>query len=156
MNFNFFSCWLSIYESVAWAMVGPICAIVVVILFVYVLAIRASLTLKGHVEGFGNLRTLLWIGIGFLPFLGATWVLAIMSVSENQEILHYLFSLASVLASGIVFAGYCLLNHRVRTSIYHMYLRCRGKKVPLEEVVSVNRPVNTTVRFSFSISFRSQ
>ncbi|KAB7505845.1 Cadherin EGF LAG seven-pass G-type receptor 1 [Armadillidium nasatum] len=48
-------CWLSIYESVAWALVGPVCFIVVVILFVFVFAIRASLTIKGHVEGFGNL-----------------------------------------------------------------------------------------------------
>lgn len=50
------SCWLSIYESVVWALVGPICAIVIIILLVFVMAIRASLTLKGHIEGFGNLR----------------------------------------------------------------------------------------------------
>lgn len=54
--FNPHSCWLSIYESVVWALVGPVCVIVVVILLVFIMAIRASLTLKGHIEGFGNLR----------------------------------------------------------------------------------------------------
>lgn len=55
--FCLYSCWLSIYENVVWALVGPICTIVIIILLVFVLAIRASLTLKGHIEGFGNLRS---------------------------------------------------------------------------------------------------
>ncbi|XP_069162090.1 protocadherin-like wing polarity protein stan isoform X3 [Procambarus clarkii] len=136
---NYFFCWLSIYESVVWALVGPICAIVIIILLVFVMAIRASLTLKGHVEGFGNLRTLLWLGILFLPLLGATWVLAVLSVSEDLEILHYFFSVFSLLTAVFILVGYCLLNSRVRDSLYFMFLTCTGKKVPYQESLSVTR-----------------
>ncbi|CAL4108899.1 unnamed protein product [Meganyctiphanes norvegica] len=136
---NYFFCWLSIYESVVWALVGPICAIVIIILLVFVLAIRASLTLKGHVEGFGNLRTLLWLGILFLPLLGATWVLAVLSVSEDLAILHYFFSVFSLLTSLFIMVGYCLLNGRVRDSLYFMFLSCTGRKVPYQESLSVSR-----------------
>ncbi|XP_064085068.1 protocadherin-like wing polarity protein stan isoform X1 [Macrobrachium nipponense] len=136
---NYFFCWLSIYESVVWALVGPICAIVIIILLVFVLAIRASLTLKGHIEGFGNLRTLLWLGILFLPLLGATWVLAVLSVSEDLEILHYFFSVFSLLTAVFILVGYCLLNTRVRDSLYFMFLACTGRKVPYQESLSVTR-----------------
>ncbi|KAK4300812.1 hypothetical protein Pmani_027014 [Petrolisthes manimaculis] len=136
---NYLFCWLSIYESVVWALVGPICVIVVIILLVFVMAIRASLTLKGHVEGFGNLRTLLWLGILFLPLLGATWVLAVLSVSEDLEILHYFFSVFSLLTAVFILVGYCLLNSRVRDSLYFMFLTCTGKKVPYQESISVTR-----------------
>ena len=54
---NVLFCWLSIHESVIWAMVGPVFALVTATLVTLVLAIRASLSLKDHVEGFGNLRS---------------------------------------------------------------------------------------------------
>ncbi|XP_063598702.1 protocadherin-like wing polarity protein stan [Penaeus indicus] len=141
---NYFFCWLSIYENVVWALVGPICTIVIIILLVFVLAIRASLTLKGHIEGFGNLRTLLWLGILFLPLLGATWVLAVLSVSEDLEILHYFFSVFSLLTALFVLVGYCLLNSRVRDSLYFMFLACTGRKVPYQETLSVTRPSHSS------------
>ncbi|XP_076066701.1 protocadherin-like wing polarity protein stan isoform X3 [Oratosquilla oratoria] len=148
---NFFFCWLSIYEGVVWALVGPICAMVVVVLLVFVLAIRASLTLKGHVEGFGNLRTLLWLGILFLPVLGSTWVLAVLSVSEDLEILHFSFSVFSVFTSLFILVGYCLLNARVRDSLYLMCLTCMGKKVPYQEALSVTRTTSATAGASVSV-----
>ena len=54
---NIYFCWLSIHESVIWAMVGPVFVLVTATLVNLVMAIRASLSLKDHVEGFGNLRS---------------------------------------------------------------------------------------------------
>jgi hypothetical protein len=50
------SCWLSIYESVVWSLIGPVCVVVVLNLGVLVFSVRAAFTLKDHVMGFGNLR----------------------------------------------------------------------------------------------------
>lgn len=90
-------------------------------------------------------RTLLWLGILFLPLLGATWVLAVLSVSEDLEILHYFFSVFSLLTALFVLVGYCLLNSRVRDSLYFMFLACTGRKVPYQETLSVTRPSHSSV-----------
>jgi cadherin EGF LAG seven-pass G-type receptor 1 len=50
------SCWLSIYESVVWSLIGPVCVVVLLNLGVLVFSVRAAFTLKDHVMGFGNLR----------------------------------------------------------------------------------------------------
>jgi hypothetical protein len=44
------------YESVIWSLVGPICAMIVATLVILMLAFKASLDLKGRVDGFSNLR----------------------------------------------------------------------------------------------------
>lgn len=90
-------------------------------------------------DDFMSYRTLLWLGILFLPLLGATWVLAVLSVSENLEILHYFFSVFSLLTAVFILVGYCLLNSRVRDSLYFMFRACMGKKVPYQESLSVTR-----------------
>lgn len=51
-----FSCWLSLYESVIWSLIGPACVIVFLNLGVLIFALRAAFTLKDHVAGYGNLR----------------------------------------------------------------------------------------------------
>lgn len=52
----FCSCWLSLYESVVWSLVGPVCVLVICNLIVLLLSLRAAFTLKDHVAGYGNLR----------------------------------------------------------------------------------------------------
>lgn len=50
------SCWLSVYESVVWWLVGPIAGMSVVNLMILFVSVKAAFTLKDHVLGFGNLR----------------------------------------------------------------------------------------------------
>nr|CAD7455893.1 unnamed protein product [Timema tahoe] len=52
---NFYFCWLSLYESVVWSLIGPVCVAVFFNLAVLLFSIRAAFTLKEHVMGFGNL-----------------------------------------------------------------------------------------------------
>ena len=51
-----FSCWLSVYESVIWSLVGPCCVMIFCTLITFALGLRAAFTLKDHIEGYGNLR----------------------------------------------------------------------------------------------------
>ncbi|GFV09493.1 protocadherin-like wing polarity protein stan [Trichonephila clavipes] len=140
---NYFFCWLSIYESVVWSLVGPICFVVLLNLGVFAMAIRASVQIKDTIMDFGNLRTVLWLGIVLLPLLGATWVLAILSVNESLEVLHFIFSLFSCITGVYIFVGYCIINKKVRQQLMHTWARLRGKKVPYDESLSGTR---TTVR----------
>jgi len=53
---NYYFCWLSVYESVIWSLIGPTCLAVAITVIVLLLCIRAAFTLKDHVLGYGNLR----------------------------------------------------------------------------------------------------
>jgi len=48
-----------VYEPVVWWLVGPIAGMSVVNLLILFVSVKAAFTLKDHVLGFGNLRTLL-------------------------------------------------------------------------------------------------
>lgn len=52
----FISCWLSVYESVVWWLVGPIAGMSILNLLILFVSLKAAFTLKDHVLGFGNLR----------------------------------------------------------------------------------------------------
>uniref|UniRef100_T1IKX4 Cadherin EGF LAG seven-pass G-type receptor 1 n=1 Tax=Strigamia maritima TaxID=126957 RepID=T1IKX4_STRMM len=141
---NHIFCWLSIYETVIWSLVGPICCYVVINLLVFVLAIRASLQLKDEVEDFGSLRVLLWLGIALLPLMGAAWILAMLAVNENVDLLYYFFEIFSLLQGLYVFLGYCVFNEKVRLQTVRTFRRLMGKKLPYEdnEVRNVNSGPN--------------
>ncbi len=88
------------------------------------MSLRAAFTLKDHIEGYGNLRTLVWLGLALLPVTVTVWVLSVLSSSDTSEVLFYAFSLCSVLESIFILLGYCLLNRRVRQGL----LRLAGQK----------------------------
>lgn len=50
------SCWLSVYESVVWWLVGPVAGMSLLNLFILFFSLKAAFTLKEHILGFGNLR----------------------------------------------------------------------------------------------------
>ncbi|XP_063227767.1 protocadherin-like wing polarity protein stan [Bacillus rossius redtenbacheri] len=134
---NFYFCWLSLYESVVWSLIGPVCVVVFLNLMVLVVSIRAAFTLKDHVMGFGNLRTLLWLSVVSLPLLGITWVLAMLSGSEELPVLWYMVSLAVLVHAVFSLLGYCFVNQRVRRNLRVSVLRCFGRKVPLPDTSEI-------------------
>ncbi|XP_051163355.1 protocadherin-like wing polarity protein stan isoform X2 [Leptopilina boulardi] len=153
---NFYFCWLSIYETVIWAMIGPICIAIFFNFCILIMSVRAAFTLKEHVLGFGNLRTLLWLSVASLPLLGATWTLAVLSASENSPTLSYVFSVAIVIHAAFSLIGYCFINSRVRRNLYLSILRCLGKKTPLLEGsvgnASSNQNINSHSRSALAYS----
>ncbi|XP_076265474.1 protocadherin-like wing polarity protein stan isoform X1 [Rhynchophorus ferrugineus] len=134
---NYYFCWVSLYESVVWSLVGPICLLTFFNLVILVLSIRAAFTLQDHVLGFGNLRTLLWVSVIALPLLGATWVLALLAASERHPLLMPALSCAVLVHAAFSLAGYCFANNRVRQNLLRTFMRCLGKKVPLLDTQSV-------------------
>ena len=88
------------------------------------MGLRAAFTLKDHIEGYGSLRTLIWLALALLPVTATVWVLAVLSASDTSEILFYAYSLCSVLQAVFILLGYCLLNRRVRRGL----MRLGGKQ----------------------------
>lgn len=103
----------------------------VVNLLILFVSVKAAFTLKDHVLGFGNLRTLLWLSVVSLPLMGVMWVLAVLAASENSQLLSILLSGVVVLHAIFCLVGYCIINKRVRENLQRTFLRCMGRKVPL-------------------------
>lgn len=152
LNRNFlFSCWLSVYESVVWWLVAPIAAMSAVNLMVLFISVKAAFTLKDHVLGFGNLRTLLWLSVVSLPLMGVMWVLSVLAASESSEIFSLTLSACILVHAFFSIIGYCIINKRVRENLNNTFLRCMGKKVPLLDssvVVSSSISGNRTPGFN--------
>ncbi|XP_044754021.1 protocadherin-like wing polarity protein stan isoform X2 [Coccinella septempunctata] len=141
---NFYFCWMSLYESIIWSMVGPICIMVFVNFIILALCIRAAFTIQDHILGFGNLRTLLWVSVIALPLMGSTWVLALMAASERHPFFTPALSAAVLIHAAFSLAGYCFANERVRENLLRSLMRCMGKKVPLLETNSVGGMPSTS------------
>ncbi|CRK90013.1 CLUMA_CG003735, isoform A [Clunio marinus] len=144
-------CWLSVYESVVWWLVGPIAAMSAVNVMVLFISVKAAFTLKDHVLGFGNLRTLLWLSVVSLPLMGVMWVLSILAASESSEIFSLALSGCVLVHAFFSIIGYCIINKRVRENLNNTFLRCLGRKVPLLDssvVVSTSTSGNRTPGFN--------
>ncbi|XP_055533079.1 protocadherin-like wing polarity protein stan isoform X2 [Wyeomyia smithii] len=124
-------CWLSVYESVIWWLVGPIVVMSTADLLILFLSVKAAFTIKDHVMGFGNLRTLLWLSVVSLPLMGIMWVLAVLAASESSQLLKILLSATVIIHAFFSVVGYCVINKRVRENLHRTFLRCMGRKVPL-------------------------
>ncbi|EDW35504.1 GL17303 [Drosophila persimilis] len=86
----------------------------VVNLLILFVSVKPAFTLKDHVPGFRNLRTLIWLSVVSLPLMRVMWVLDVLAASEHSQLL-------SLLLSGV----------RVRENLQRTCLRCMGRKVPL-------------------------
>lgn len=103
----------------------------VINLLILFVSVKAAFTLKDHVLGFGNLRTLLWLSVVSLPLMGVMWVLAVLAASDNSQLLSILLSGVILLHAIFCLIGYCIINKRVRENLNRTFLRCMGRKVPL-------------------------
>lgn len=86
-------------------------------MFVFLLALQASVQIKATVSDYGNLRTMLWLSIILLPIFTALWVIALLAVNDAIDELHYAYSCLALASSLYIFVGYCLVNRRVRHNI---------------------------------------
>lgn len=120
-------------------------------LMVLFISVKAAFTLKDHVLGFGNLRTLLWLSVVSLPLMGVMWVLSVLAASESSEIFSLALSACVLIHAMFSIIGYCIINKRVRENLNNTFLRCMGKKVPLLDssvVVSTSTSGNRTPGFN--------
>jgi cadherin EGF LAG seven-pass G-type receptor 1 len=134
-----------------WWLVAPIAAMSVVNLLVLFISVKAAFTLKDHVLGFGNLRTLLWLSVVSLPLMGIMWVLSVLVASESVEAYNLALSACVILHALFSIIGYCIINKRVKENLYNTFLRCMGKKVPLLDsslVISTSTSGNRTPGFN--------
>ncbi|XP_067133004.1 protocadherin-like wing polarity protein stan isoform X2 [Centruroides vittatus] len=147
-------CWLSVHDNVVWSLVAPICILIVLVLGMFGYSVHSTVDVKETITDFGNVRTILWVGIVLLPILGATWILAVLCVNESVSALHYTFILFCLIEGIYVFFGYCIINKKVR-----LYLQTVVSQIinNVNSLPPINRVKNTrsVYRAPFKVLHRS-
>ncbi|XP_036415720.1 cadherin EGF LAG seven-pass G-type receptor 2 [Colossoma macropomum] len=120
-------CWLSLYDTLIWSLAGPIALVVAMNLFLYILASRASCSLRSNsyekkqppVYG---LRTACVV----LLLVTVTCLLALLSVNSDMILFHYLFAAFNCIQGPFIFFFRIVFNKEARSAMRY----CCGKKRP--------------------------
>uniref|UniRef100_UPI003EBE4DC0 cadherin EGF LAG seven-pass G-type receptor 2 precursor n=1 Tax=Danio rerio TaxID=7955 RepID=UPI003EBE4DC0 len=119
-------CWLSLYDTLIWSFAGPIAFVVSMNVFLYIMASRASCSLrqksceKRDVPAAG-LRTACTV----LFLVTVTCLLALLSVNSDIILFHYLFAGFSCVQGVFIFFLRVVFNQEARDAMRYC---CSGKR----------------------------
>jgi hypothetical protein len=111
------SCWMSIENGAVWLFVGP--CIFIILLNLCILYIVWKCTIKSK-ERLGKVKlrsSSLRASALLLPFLGCSWVFAILHISYNYIVLAYFFTVLNSLQGVFIFLFHGLGNKEVRWAV---------------------------------------
>ncbi|XP_035376437.1 cadherin EGF LAG seven-pass G-type receptor 2 isoform X2 [Electrophorus electricus] len=126
-------CWLSLYDTLIWSLAGPIALVVAMNLFLYILASRASCSLRSRSyekkePPVYDLRT----ACGVLLLVTVTCLLALLSVNSDVIYFHYLFAAFNCLQGPCIFLFRIVLNKEAWSAMRY----CCSKKRPEHPIKS--------------------
>ncbi|XP_072104264.1 uncharacterized protein [Mobula birostris] len=142
-------CWLSVKKGLIWSFIGPICAIILfnMILFMVTMQkLRTQIThLNTEVTKIKDTRKLIFKAIAQGFVLGCTWILSLFHFHGTTTILTYLFTIIHSFQGTLIFLILCLLNQQVRDGYRSCWNRmCRNwKRSSLTDSASTSMPMTT-------------
>ncbi|KAL4226126.1 Cadherin EGF LAG seven-pass G-type receptor 2 [Mactra antiquata] len=136
-NENF--CWLKMADKFIWSFAGPVAVSVIINIFVFVLAMKASCREKVGVSDIAPIRICLFANIIILMLWGIIWVVGLLAVNYNYEVLHVMFAFLCLALGVFVCIMYIVLNAKVRYELKKLWYRIRGQKLDLDENIAGTR-----------------
>ncbi|XP_051549071.1 LOW QUALITY PROTEIN: cadherin EGF LAG seven-pass G-type receptor 2-like [Myxocyprinus asiaticus] len=120
-------CWLSLYDTLIWSFAGPIAFVVSMNVFLYIMASRASCSLRHkscekREPPEAGLRTACVV----LFLVTVTCLLALLSVNSDVILFHYLFAGFSCIQGPFIFFFRVVFNKEARNAMRY----CCSKKRP--------------------------
>ncbi|XP_071017065.1 cadherin EGF LAG seven-pass G-type receptor 2-like [Oncorhynchus clarkii lewisi] len=137
-------CWLSMYDTLIWSLAGPIAMVVFMNIFLYILASRASCSIRHHSlekkePPVSGLRT----ACGVLLLVTVTCLLAVLSVNSDMIIFHYLFAGFNCLQGPFIFFFRIVFNKDARKAMRY----CCSRKRPDHMIKSKPSSYNCTTSY---------
>uniref|UniRef100_A0A8C8SEN5 Uncharacterized protein n=1 Tax=Pelusios castaneus TaxID=367368 RepID=A0A8C8SEN5_9SAUR len=108
-------CWLSTKRGFIWSFLGPVCAIINLILFALTLWMlqRKLSSLNAEVSTLKDTRLLTFKAIAQVFILGCTWIFGLFQVGPAASVMAYLFTIINSLQGAFIFLVHCVLNRQV-------------------------------------------
>ncbi|XP_016421698.1 cadherin EGF LAG seven-pass G-type receptor 2-like [Sinocyclocheilus rhinocerous] len=120
-------CWLSLYDTLIWSLAGPIAFVVSMNVFLYIMASRASCSLK---QKSCETRDVPAAGLrsacAVMLLVTVTCLLALLSVNSDMILFHYLFAGFCCVQGPLLFFFRVVFNKEARDAMRY----CCSKKRP--------------------------
>ncbi|XP_022103402.1 uncharacterized protein LOC110986089 isoform X2 [Acanthaster planci] len=111
------SCWMSIENGAVWLFVGPCIVIILLNLCILYIVWKSTINSTERIGKVQLQRSSLRASALLLPFLGCSWVFAILHINYNYIILAYFFTILNSLQGVFIFLFHGLGNKEVRWAV---------------------------------------
>ncbi|XP_067277958.1 adhesion G protein-coupled receptor E5 [Pseudorasbora parva] len=111
-------CWLNIEDGFIWSFYGPVCAIIIVNVFFFLITIwklaEKFSSLNPDLNNLRKIKAFTVTAIAQLCVLGITWVFGCFQFSKDTLAMSYIFTILSSLQGVLMFIMHCWLLKQVR------------------------------------------
>uniref|UniRef100_A0A3Q2QMJ9 Adhesion G protein-coupled receptor E1 n=1 Tax=Fundulus heteroclitus TaxID=8078 RepID=A0A3Q2QMJ9_FUNHE len=120
-------CWLSLEHGLIWSFFGPVCFIIVLNIFFFLVTVwklaQKFATLNPDLSKLHKIKAFTVTAIAQMCILGLMWVFGAFLFSEGTTAVAYIFTILNSLQGALVFIMHCLLSKQVRDE-YVQFLSC--------------------------------
>ncbi|KAL1278624.1 hypothetical protein QQF64_025297 [Cirrhinus molitorella] len=120
-------CWLNIEDGFIWSFYGPVCVIIIVNVFFFLITIwklaEKFSSLNPDFDSLRKIKAFTVTAIAQLCILGIMWVFGCFQFNENTLAMSYIFTILSSLQGVLMFILHCWLSKPVREE-YAKFVSC--------------------------------
>ncbi|XP_043088233.1 adhesion G protein-coupled receptor E5 [Puntigrus tetrazona] len=120
-------CWLNTEDGFIWSFYGPVCLIIIVNVFFFLITIwklaEKFSSLNPDLDSLHKIKAFTVTAIAQLCILGIMWVFGCFQFNENTLAMSYIFTILSSLQGVLMFIMHCWLSKPVREE-YAKFLSC--------------------------------
>ncbi|KAJ7989633.1 hypothetical protein DPEC_G00306550 [Dallia pectoralis] len=120
-------CWLSLKDGFIWSFLGPVCIIVIVNIFYFIITVwklaQKFSSLNPDLDKLRKIKAFTIAAVAQLCVLGTMWIFGCFQFNGSTRVMSYLFTIFNTLQGALVFLMHCLLSKQVRDE----YARIMGR-----------------------------
>ncbi|XP_040043009.2 adhesion G protein-coupled receptor E5 [Gasterosteus aculeatus] len=147
-------CWLSLEDGLIWSFYGPVCFIVILNVFFFIVTVwklaQKFTSLNPDLTKLHKIKAFTVTAIAQMCILGLMWVFGAFLFQEGTLVAAYIFTILNSLQGALVFIMHCLLSKQVREEYAHfLSCICTSEKKRYSDLTSTN-PSNSQSQASRS------
>uniref|UniRef100_A0A4W5L305 G-protein coupled receptors family 2 profile 2 domain-containing protein n=1 Tax=Hucho hucho TaxID=62062 RepID=A0A4W5L305_9TELE len=112
------SCWLSLERGLIWSFFGPVCTIIILNAFFFIITVwrlaQKFSSLNPDLSNLHKIKVFTVTAVAQLCVLGTMWIFGVFQFQEEGTVvMTYLFTILNSLQGALLFIMHCLLNKTV-------------------------------------------
>ncbi|XP_059191988.1 adhesion G protein-coupled receptor E2 isoform X2 [Centropristis striata] len=136
-------CWLSLDNGLIWSFYGPVCFIIVLNIFFFIVTVwklaQKFTSLNPDLSNLHKIKAFTVTAIAQMCILGLMWVFGAFLFNEGAIVEAYIFTILNSLQGALVFIMHCLLSKQVREEYAHfLACVCTTQKKRYSDLSSIN------------------
>lgn len=136
-------CWLSIEDGLIWSFFGPVCLIIFLNVFFFIITVwklaQKFTSLNPDLSKLHKIKAFTVTAIAQMCILGLMWVFGAFLFEEDSIVVAYIFTILNSLQGALVFIMHCLLSKQVRDEYIHLLsCICKPQKKRYSDFSSTN------------------